>query len=58
MTDNINIKFGNDIVSDWKHSVVITRWRQQLKNGRVMLGFAMHFYFVAVPHIYGAKQAC
>jgi len=25
------------------HSIIFTRWRQQHKNGRVMLGFATHF---------------
>jgi len=27
----------------FSHSIVFARWRQQHKNGRVMLRFAMHF---------------
>jgi len=27
------------------HSTVLARWHQQHKNGRVMLGFAMHLEF-------------
>ena len=43
----MSMKYVMDIIiSDRKlsdYSTVFARWRQQLKNGRVTLGFAAHF---------------